>query len=141
MNSLMQEFDDRRVWALGGHEVTRLCLDYGFTIEIWWHEEASPDNSVTIRIGNRFVLHHRGDQIEVNPEQIDTVAPALTVLHQPVESLTVYRDGRLVLRMADGDEIIVDKDAHYESWEMHGTGNLADVEMLCSPHDGSPWDG
>jgi hypothetical protein len=26
MNSLTQEFEDRRVWALDGHEVTRILL-------------------------------------------------------------------------------------------------------------------
>lgn len=141
MNSLMREFDDRRIWAIGGHEVTRLCVDYRVTIEIWWRDEASPDNYVTIQIGNSFVLHRGGAQIEVIPEQITTVAPVLQILHRPVESLTVYRDGRLVLRMCDGDEIVVEKDAHFESWETHGTGELADVNMLCSPHDCPPWGG
>jgi hypothetical protein len=141
MNILMQEFDDRRVWALGGHEITRLYLDYRFGIVIWWDEDAAPDNSVTIQIGNRFVLHRRGEEIEVNPEQIDTVAPAILILHQPVDSLAVYRDGRLVLRMINGDEIVVEKDWYYESWETDGTGKLANIKMLCSPHEGSPWGG
>jgi hypothetical protein len=141
MNGLMQEFDDRRVWALGGHEITRLCLDYRFTIEIWWHEEASPDNQVTIQIANQFVVHRRGEQFKVNPQQIATVAPALHILHQPVESLTAFRDGRLILRMCNKDEIAVEKDSQFESWETHGTGMLADAKMLCSPHDSSPWGG
>ena len=75
------------------------------------------------------------------PEKIDTVAAALNVLHKPVHSLTAYRDGRLVLRFADGAEILVEKDAIYESWETHGCGKLADIGMLCSGHEGSPWGG
>lgn len=141
INSLMQEFDDRRVWLLGGREITRICLDCRFTIEICWREETSPENHVTIQISNPFVLHRRGERIEVNPEQIATVAPALHIFNQPVESLTAYRDGRLILRMTSGDEIVVEKDSQYESWETHGTGKLADVKMLCSPHDGPPWGG
>lgn len=141
MNSLMHDYGDRRAWKLDDHEITRLCLDYRFTIEIWWHEDASPDNRVTIQIANRFVLRHRGQQIDVDPERIDTVSPALHILHRAVDSLTAYRDGRLVLRMSDGDEIVVERDAYYESWETRGTGKLADIEMLCSPHKGPPWGG
>ncbi|MBS0263833.1 MAG: hypothetical protein JSS02_17985 [Planctomycetes bacterium] len=141
MNSLMQEFDDRRVWALDGHEITRLSLDYRFSIEIWWREEATHDNRVTVTISNRFVLHRLGQQIEVNPEQPQTVGSALSVLYQPVDSLTVYRDGRLVLRMLSGDEIVVEKDWNYESWEANGTGTLADIQMVCSPPERSPWGG
>src|SRR5258707_382562 len=137
----MREFEDRRVWALGGHEITRLCLDYRFSIEIWWGEEGSPDNNVTIQIGNRFLLRRGGKPIEIDPEQIETVVPALDILHKPVDSLAAYRDGRLVLRLAGGDEILVEKDSSYESWETHGIGMLADIGMLCSPHEGSPWGG
>jgi len=140
-NSLLREFDDRRVWKLESHEVTGLHLDYRFTIDIWWGERDLAESSVSIQIGNRFLLRRCGEDFEVDPEQIDTVAPALVILHQPVESLTAYRDGRLILRMDSGDEIVVEKDSNYESWETHGTGRLAGIGMLCSPHEGSPWGG
>ena len=98
------------------------------------------DHHLTIA-RNRFVLHRGGEQVDVNPERIESVSPALAMLHQPVDSLTAYRDGRLILRMIGGDEIVVEKDTQYESWETHGTGMLANVNMLCSPHEGSPWGG
>ncbi len=135
----METFEGRRVWPLNGHEVTRLCLDYRFSIEIWWFEEGSPDNSVTIVIGNRFSFHHDGREQSFNPEQAETLGPVLAILHKPVDSLTAYLDGRLVLQFADGAELAVEKDAQYESWETFGKGKLADIGMLCSPHEGPPW--
>ena len=139
MNNLLREFDDRRVWSLESREVTGLYLDYRFTIDIWWGEKDLTESSVSIQIGNRFLLRRGGKYFEVNPEQIDTVAPALSILHQPVDSLMAYRDGRLIIRMNCGDQIVVEKDSRYESRETHGTGRLAGIGMLCSPHPGSPW--
>ena len=139
MNNHLQEFEDRRVWALDGQEVTRLCLDYRFTIEIWWREGDGPDNSVSIAIGTPFVVLRDGEEFNVVPERVNSLSPALDILHKAVDSLTAYRDGRLVLLFADATEIRVDKHPIYESWATHGRGKLEGIGMLCSGHEGSPW--
>ncbi len=135
----MQEYPDRRVWALNEHEVTRLCIDSAFTIDIWWRNDKRVDTSLTIVIEAAFVLRRGEHERQFNPEHGQTLGPVLDILHTPVESLTAYRDGRPVLRFIDGAEIIVGKDERYESWHTFGTGELADIGMLCSPHEGPPW--
>jgi Family of unknown function (DUF6188) len=134
----MVEYPDRRVWRLDGHEVTRLLVDYAFTIVIWWRSQKS-DNSVTIVLERPFILKRVEQVKHFTPEQKDTLGPALNILHQPIESLTAFCNGRLVLRFTDTSELITEKDDSYESWNTFGSGEFAQIGMLCSPHDGPPW--
>jgi len=39
----------------------------------------------------------------------------------------------------DGTEIEVFKDEEYEAWQTYGDGEMADVGMLGSGQEGSPW--
>jgi uncharacterized protein DUF6188 len=137
--SLMTEYPDRRVWRLGGHEVTQLLIDYRFAFQIWWRDDASADNEATVVIGMPFVLRSGHDVHEMDPEATASVAPALMILHKPVESLSAYRNGRLVVAFANDVEIVVEKQAQHESWEARGCGILSDLQLLCSPHHGPPW--
>jgi hypothetical protein len=135
---LMIEYSDRRMWELGGHEVTRLLIDYRFALQVWWLEDAV-DHDLILTIGVPFRIRMEGRERLIDPEVTTSLASTLPVLHKRVETLTVFRDGRLVLRFCDGAEIEVEKHAQHESWEAEGSGRLSDVVMLCSPHDGPPW--
>jgi hypothetical protein len=134
----MTEYPDRRVWQLGGHEVTQLVIDYRFSLQIWWREDAS-DNDVTVTVGVPFVLRTTDSVQAIDPEATSSVALALSILHKPVESVIAYRNGRLRITFVDGFEIAVEKHPQYESWEAYGHGLLADLQLLCSPHEGPPW--
>jgi hypothetical protein len=134
----VKEYPDRREWELAGHEVTRLLIDYRFTIEVWWYHERC-DHTLRLTIGAPFWDFRSGNETWVNPEDPNTVAPALAVLHKPTQTLRAFRGGRLILTLSDGTEIVVEKDPHYEAWEASGTGDLSDVLLLCSPHEGPPW--
>jgi hypothetical protein len=136
---LMTEYPDRRVWRLGGHEVTRLIFDYQFAVQIWWRDESRGDSDVTVTIGVPFTIRVANREQRVDPEDTATISPALHVLHKAVETLSAFRSGRLLLRFAGGVEIAVEKHPDYEAWEASGTGLLSDVRLLCSAHEGPPW--
>lgn len=138
VNDHIVEYPDRRVWRLDGHEVTQLIVNYAFTIVIWWRDQKS-DNSVTIVLEQPFSVKRDDHTQDFDPEQTGTLCNALDILYQPVESLTAFRNGRLVLRFTDTSELISEKDDSYESWHIFGTGEYAQIGMLCSPHGGPPW--
>jgi hypothetical protein len=136
----MKEYSDRRVWSFDGHEVTCLLIDYRFEIEIWWADRGR-DNCATFTIEAPFILRGESEQT-CDPERTDSLAPALRLLHQPVESVTAYRNGLLLLRFTDGTEVRVPKRRDgYETWQAFGSGELHDISMLCSAHDVAPWGG
>jgi hypothetical protein len=44
-----------------------------------------------------------------------------------------------VLAFADTTELKIEKSWQFESWQTWGSGDFADVGMLCSPDSGPPW--
>ena len=113
----MVQYPDCRVWILAGHEVTRLIVDYAFTIEAWWSSNENGNNSVTITIENTFTLKSDGKIMKFEPEQKETLGPALMILHRPMETLTAFRNGCLAIRFTDNSELAVEKDDSYEFME------------------------
>ncbi len=134
MSTRINASSDRRIWMLNGLEVTRLCIDFTFTIHLW---EGSRELTIIIEVP--FTLRIDEHEQQLDPNAGTTLGPALQILHKPVESLTAYRHGRLVVAFVDGTTLDVDKDWQYESWHTFGSGELADIAMLCSPHDAAPW--
>ena len=135
----MLQYPDCRVWMLDGHEVTRLLVDYAFTIEIWWNDDGKGDNNITITIETLFTLQRDGKIIKFEPEQKETLGPALMILHRPIEFFTAFDNGRLIIRFTDNSEIVVEKNSWDEFWNTFGTGEFSQIGMLCSPHEGRPW--
>lgn len=136
--SRMTQYPDRREWSFGGHEITRLLIDYRFEIEVWWGT-GDQDSTARFTIEAPFLLRGEVEQT-CDPAQTDSLAPALRLLHLPVECVAAYRDGLLVIRCTDGTELRVPKrDDGYETWQTYGSGELHDIAMLCSGHDGPPW--
>ena len=133
------EHADHRVWDLHENEVTQLHIDFRFTLICYWPEDSGQSSSLTVVIETPFIWRQGGRDVWCNPENVETVKPLLEILHKPIASLVAFRDGRLHVVFVDGDLIILTKDPSYESWSAFGTGAMADLQLLCSPHDGSPW--
>lgn len=135
MKSKMMENDDRREWNLEGQEVTYLHIDFRFAFECWWPR----DNLLTVIIESPFEFRHLGRTVVCKPEDVNSLTEVISILHKPLSAFTAFRDGRLLVTFSDGAEIFVAKDPQYESWEAEGKGELADLSLLCTPHEGSPW--
>jgi hypothetical protein len=134
----MTEYPDRRVWDLNRHEVTYLHIDYRFAFDCWWNV-GGVDNMLSVVVDTPFVLSTGRKKIQCDPEDVPSVAPALVILHKPVLSLTAHRDGVLEIEFADDMKLVVSKDSHYESWHAWGKGELEDLQVECTPHEGPPW--
>ncbi len=134
MTTRLTEFPDRRVWDLSGFTLDRICLDYQVRLLI-----ANANSSVNIIIETSLTLRVGARREQIDPEHVLTTAPLLPLLHQPAASLAAFRDGRLRLKFEQGAEVEALKDEQYESWETHGDGELDDINMSVTPHEGPPW--
>ena len=148
MGDRLTEFPNRRVWDLSGYTVYYIRLSYQVLLFIARSfgpidsKTLQPyNNSVTVDIETVFTVRVGSRTDHVIPEQVLSTIPVLPLLHQPVASLTAFRSGTLLLTFADDTELEVLKDDQYESWHTFGEGELADIGMECTGHEGSPWGG
>jgi hypothetical protein len=132
--SKMTEYADRRVWNLRGLEVNLLQIAYCFDIMC-----NDPGNDVFIQIETSFTLRYPNRTITCDPENIDSIKEAVSILRRPLADLTAFRDGSLIVTFLDGTELHVLKDPNFESWNAQGEGIFGDLALLCSPHEGPPW--
>jgi hypothetical protein len=63
---------DYRVWHLYGHPVTRLLIDYRFTVESWW-QTGGIESTLGIVFETSFTDFERGNQrvIQMSEELSD----------------------------------------------------------------------
>ena len=132
--SKMTEHADRRIWNLESYEVTYLHIDDRFAFDC-----LHANNQLTVVIEIPFELRRTGQTILCNPTDVNSLKEAISILHKRLNSLTAFRDGRLLLTFLDGTEISVSRDPQCESWEVRGEGELENLAFLCSPHEGPPW--
>ena len=133
----MIEGPESREWDLGGR---RLLLDYSYGLQMWWSDSTGGNNDLSVSIAVPFTVYSDGREFAVDPEDVTTLVPALGILHQFAERLTASRSGRLELLFRNGLSIVVENDPRFESWEAQDSGEFAGIRLLCSGHDGPPWD-
>jgi hypothetical protein len=126
-----------RRWDLASYEVNYIHLDYRFGFDCSGFSDRDGYLRVTINIP--FCITGTDGSVVYDPEDTQAIGGALLILHKDVVDLTVHATGRLEVRFDGGIVLSVDKHVQYESWELHGEGELADIQMLCSPHNGPPW--
>jgi hypothetical protein len=131
------DYPDKLEWALERFEVSYIHLDHRFGFDLLGFDGSSGYLKVVVNVP--FVLSDGRNGVLFDPEDVNKISGALTILHKLARKLTVYRDGALEVDFQDGVRLRVEKHAQYESWEMQGEGELQDVTFLCSPHDGPPW--
>ena len=128
-----KDFNDRREWILDDYEVNYIHLDYRFGFDVYGY------GCCLIIIGVPFVLACGGVETIHMPDDLDSIAGALKVLHKKALRIAVHRSGTLVVDF-DGDlQLRVDKHQEHEAWEAHGEGELFGIQFMCTPHDGPPW--
>lgn len=118
-------------WALGlvGCVIAQCRVDYGFTLVI----EGAP-GAFELRIEQAFELVRvEAGELPLLLELGDdptTLAPALALLHSPLEEAIGFKDGRLELRMVDGSRLRVAAGQGLEPWTLTGPDG---VLMVSSP--------
>jgi hypothetical protein len=136
--SKMIEHQDKRIWDIGGHEVTCIHIDYRFAFDCRWTHD-NENNGLYVVIETPFTVRYTDRTVVCEPGPVNSVKEALSILHKPVSTLTAFRDSRLLITFVDTTQLEVPKHPVYESWEASGTGELKDLALLCSPHPGPPW--
>ena len=148
MSTLFTEFPDRREWDLSGYAVEWIQLSY--QVRLLMARSPGPldhktmlrsNHSVTVAVETAFTVRVGSRTDQVIPENVLSTVPVLPLLHQSVASLTAFRSGTLLLKFEDSTELEVQQDDHYESWHTWGEGELADIGMEATGHEGSPWGG
>jgi hypothetical protein len=131
MQTNMIEYSDRRVWNVNNQKVTFLHIDSRFAFECY--------DALSVIIETPFSIRYTDRVITCIPEDVNSVKEAVQVLHKLVSTLTAYRDGQLLITFSDGMERHVSKHQQYESWEAQGRGELQDLSLHCTGHEGPPW--
>ncbi len=131
----MDNHSQWREWNLEGLEVTQLCFDFQFRVQMW-----SSERSLLITFGSPIVLNSdNGASLLLDPAQTHTLSPLLSLLFRPAVSFRASSEGHCQLRFQNGSELSCAPDERYEAWGSHGTGELASASLLCGPGGGSPW--
>jgi hypothetical protein len=82
-----------------GREVTRVCIDHAFSIELW----REVDREASVRIEAPFVVETSGNQQRYDPEgPRELLAEALTVFGKTVERAVCFDSGGLELVFSGG---------------------------------------
>ena len=138
LKSRMRRYPDRREWDFGGHQVTRLIVDYAFGIEIWW-KEGELDSHARFTIESPFTLKIGSTEYLCDPANQPSVAPALPLMARPVQSVAAFKNGLLVISFLDAEIRVAKRSDGYETWNSQGSGELHDINMLCSSSENTPW--
>jgi hypothetical protein len=122
-------------WDLSGLAVTQIRIDSSFQVHLW-----KLDRDLLLQLTTPFTYHQAsGAAVIVDPEALETVVPALAVLHQSAIVFRASSLGRCELRFADGSSLTSQAQPAYEAWESHGSGALESASLLATIGPGSPW--
>jgi hypothetical protein len=110
-----------------GREVTRLCIDFAFTLDLWRQE----DGNAGVRIEAPFVLRTAAGEDEFEPEAPrEHLAGALTLFGKTIEHAEYSDHGTLEIVFTDGVTLYqAGSGDGYEAWTLHGPGDLAITSM------------
>ena len=124
-----------REWNLEGLEVTQLCFDYQFRVQM-----GLPERSLLITFSSPVILRSNNDEpLLLDPEQTRTLSSLLSLLFQPTVTFRASSEGHCQLRFQNGSELSCAPDERYEAWASLDTGELTSASLLCEPGGGSPW--
>jgi hypothetical protein len=118
MNEHEQEI--RLQWE--GRDVTRICIDFAFTLDLWRLE----DGDAGVRIEAPFLLRTAAGEQEFDPEgPRDRLAAAFTLFQKTVERAVCSQQGTLEIVFTHGITLYqAGSDDGHEAWEAHGPGDL-----------------
>lgn len=103
---------------LGGRVVTRCLVDSAFGLLF-----SDGEVGVELKVEGPFALSLPGsEEIQLNPEEVGTLAPALRLFNKEVHLARAYKHGELWLEFTCGSSLEVPPDNRYESWGIVGEG-------------------
>ena len=114
--------------GISGHEISRVCFDYGFVI--------LTSEGAELRIQTRLVAAVRGNTPqELIPGEWGPGAAVLTTLFRRViaSASAVVEDGSLTVTFQDGTELRVPPHPQYEAWTFAGSQGK---KVVCLPGGG-----
>lgn len=124
------EQDDRWILPVQGKEITRCCVDYRFSLDMY----IQANDCMTVTIETPFGLQADGQDHTLSPGGDSTLlGPALSLLHKTVQSGTAWKAGRLEIVFRDGTTLTVQPDPDYEAWEVTSAGGGL---VVCCPGGG-----
>ena len=123
-------------WVLIDHRVTELMVAIASVALRTW----SLDASAELTISAPFTLHvPSGAERAVDPQQSETLAPALALLRRYLRSVTITRAGELRADLSDGYALTVPPHPRLEAWVIQGGGALEGMAYRCPAGGGMPW--
>lgn len=119
---------DEHHWVLLDHRVTQLVFEpQALRFESW-----SLDGSTEVRLAGPFTLRQPGGAERLlDPVETPTLAPVLALLRRRLASLTIARDGELVVDFDGGLAIVAPPSTRTDAWEVQGGGALEGLSYRC----------
>lgn len=107
-------------WA--GREVTRVSVDWAFTLHLWSQE----DGDAEVRIEAPFAVRSGLGERRYDPGgPRDLLGDALSLFGRTVQRAACFDDGALQIVFADGTTLTqAGRDDGYEAWTVRGPGEL-----------------
>jgi uncharacterized protein DUF6188 len=124
----------RHLWTLSEWPITQLGFDVASVRLSAWKLQGS----VEIRVGCPFTFRTEADSMLLDPEATTSLSPILSLLGQPLHTITVTSRGVLHLEIGHCD-LAVEPHREFEAWEAQGEGVFDGLGYLCRPGGGSPW--
>lgn len=107
--------------------ITGCCVGTGFEILL-----LDGEDEIRIRIGGCFVLKDGDISQTFDPDQPTTLASALRIIYEVVESAVAYKNGQLEINFSNGMILSAGPDPHYESWQISGRTPI-ELLIVCAP--------
>jgi hypothetical protein len=110
-----------------GREVTSICIDFAFTIDLWRHD----DGNAGVRIEAPFVLRTAAGEDQFNPEAPrEQLVGALTLFGKTIDRAEYSDHGTLEIVFTDGVALYqAGSGDGYEAWTLHGPGDLEIISV------------
>ena len=122
---MLIEAEDYWLLALQGEPINRVSLDWQVHLLGYDHPA-----EVEIAIGCPFRLVLGGEEHQVHPGRVETLAPVLRVFRKPVTAVVAQKDGHLEVRFSDGDRLVVAPHPTDDAWEL---GLSPGMRIVCLP--------
>jgi hypothetical protein len=104
------ELEDR--WEMVVEDVVNRCyFDYLFTLQLLATE-------LTIVIEVPFILSGKNSIWTLEPEDPETMAPALSLVRKKVSKVVMKKSGVLQIYFSEGYSLTVDPSVDYEAWHV-----------------------
>ena len=119
------EESDKYIFHLEGLQISRCCLDYAFSFEVF-----DSLKETTIRIESSFTLSQNDSKFCLTPSKPEDLGPVYTLFGEIISKIHMYKTGVLHIVFGNGAQLQVNPSDKYEAWEILNTQG---VRVVCMP--------